>query len=90
MVFCKNGPTYLGPIPEENILGLFSLFFYRSSGVLSLGSENSKVDIASVVHHPGKEMKDIDLESRREEFHTLVDFDHENKKRVSVQTLFYI
>ena len=125
---------------------------------------NSKVDIASVVHHPGKEMMDIDLESRREEFlgvnefarslppefevdidsfpiirrfveltnpakcekclqdmhvaylavaqefgafinrtdppvvkfkeppakYTLVDFDHENKKRVSVQTLFYI
>jgi len=29
---------------------------------------NSKVDIASVVHHPGKEMKDIDIESRREEY----------------------
>ena len=28
----------------------------------------SKVDIASVVYHPGNEMKDIDLESRREEF----------------------
>jgi hypothetical protein len=28
----------------------------------------SKVDIASVVHHPGKDMKDIDFESRREEY----------------------
>jgi hypothetical protein len=28
----------------------------------------SKVDFVSVIHLPGKEMKDIDIESRREEF----------------------
>lgn len=29
---------------------------------------HSKVAIASVVHHPGIEMRDIDIESRREEY----------------------
>jgi hypothetical protein len=28
----------------------------------------SRIDVASVVHHPGKDMKDIDIESRRDEF----------------------